>query len=161
MEVTRFERRADWDRAGNVCGFWRKVRFSECASSPASELTMIIVGVWGWALHRASNSAVKQCLPRLSPKLPNAALLKLWYLRHTRGDFTLTSSQKTYSACFSSFLAFWTSCAEGWRNLSEGGRQKMCMALKAIITGRWKDMFFPFITAFQDSKICCNKTRLW
>lgn len=47
VEVTKFGRRADWDRAGNVCGFWRKVKFSECVPSPASEPTMIIVGVWG------------------------------------------------------------------------------------------------------------------
>lgn len=45
MEVTRFGRKTDWDRAGNACGFWRKVQFSECVPSPASEPTMIIVGV--------------------------------------------------------------------------------------------------------------------
>lgn len=49
VEGTRFGRRAglgDWDRAGNVCCFWRKVKFSECVPSPPSEPKMIIVGVW-------------------------------------------------------------------------------------------------------------------
>lgn len=67
--------------------FLEKVRFSECVPSPASEPAMLIVGISGWAFHRASKSAVKQCLSRLSPKLPNATSLKPWYLRYAWEDF--------------------------------------------------------------------------
>lgn len=152
VEGTRFGRRVDWDRAGNVCCFWRKVKFSECVPSPPSEPTMIIVGVWVWALHRESKSAVKQCLFRLSPKLLNATLLKPWYLIYTREDFMLTSSQKMFSACFSSFLAFRTSCAEEWCNLSEDGRQKMCKAMMAHHHWKIKRYIFSFHHCFPGFK---------
>lgn len=106
--------------------FLEKIRFSHRvhSPSPAGEPAMLIAGIWGWDLHMASKSAVKPCLSRLTPKLPSTTLLYPWYLRHFYEDFMLTSPQKTFYPCFSSFLAFWTFCGEGWCKLNEDRRQK-------------------------------------
>lgn len=146
--------------------FLEKVRFSDTVHSPStgSELAMLIAGVWGWGLHMASKSGVKPCLSRMSLELPNTTLLYSWYLKHSHEDFMLTSPQKKFYACFSSFLAFWAFCVEGGCcKLNEGRRQKMCKAIMNRITGRGKKKISPFYlcSPSQGSEICCSKTRLW
>lgn len=105
-----------------------------------------------WCLGVSPSQGIKICSEtmffRLSPKLLNATSLKPWYLRYTKEDFLLTSSQKTFSACFSSFLAFRTSCAEEWCNLSEDGRQKMWKAMMAHHHWEIKRYIFSFHHCF-------------
>jgi len=93
-------------------------------------------------------------LSRLSPELPNTALLCPCHSRHSHEDFMLTSPQKTFSSCFSPFLAFRTFRVEGWCKLNEGWWHR--------IIGRENNFFFPFHLCFpsQRSEIQCSKTWL-